>query len=106
MTWTAELVDHLCDLKRQGYGFERAWRIAVAAHPPPRRDMGLDAETLFEAARDEAETITEFLHRAASDAWFGRRPALAKLPVLLVGGEVFPSDEGRPAVGRSRRPAA
>lgn len=105
MSWSGELVDHLCDLKRAGYGFDAAWRTAIKAHPPEQTRRAAEPTNLFEVAAPEFEPLEDFLRRACADAWAGRRPELARLPALMED-EVFPVAVTRHAMGRSRKAAA
>jgi hypothetical protein len=68
--WAAEFIDELADLKVQGYPYNWAWELALERHPPTSRD------------RREDQGL-KFMARITSDAWHGRRPALAQLPSVL-----------------------
>lgn len=100
MSWQEEVVAHLCDSKRAGYGFDDAWLQAMTLFPPRGRDCGPERPSLLPDP-DEAEPVVVFFRRVAADAWFGRRPALQHFhPSLLIQ-----RDDSTPA-GRSRRLAA
>lgn len=82
VSWASALVDTMCDLKRKGHPFDRAWEMALRKHPV--QGVGwreIETENLFESA-DVGDGPVSFMHRACSDAWHDRKPALRNLRVL------------------------
>jgi hypothetical protein len=80
MEWTELVVTRLAESKQAGASFERAWRLALEAHPPRNRDQGPAVPSLL----DSEPSVVEFFRAACSDAWHGRRPELAHLDAALL----------------------
>jgi hypothetical protein len=80
MEWTELVVTRLAESKAAGASFERAWRLALEAHPPRNRDQGPAVPSLL----DSEPSVVEFFRAACSDAWHGRRPELAHLDAALL----------------------
>jgi hypothetical protein len=95
MEWTALVVTRLAEYKRAGVPFERAWRLALIAHPPRGRDRGPAMPSLL----DSEPSVVEFFEAACSDAWHGRRPELKHLDAALWDASGTP---GITAQSRSR----
>jgi hypothetical protein len=93
--WHSQVIDEMSEMKDAGVPFETAWRLALQRHPPRSMDLGPQVATLFD---DEAQEtpLVEWVRRACSDAWFGRRPVLRGL-VAITGGLLGrdPLDEPR-----------
>jgi hypothetical protein len=101
MTWVERVVAELCELKANGWTFDRAWAAALEAHPPRNRDYGEPAPSLFD--EPEEPSLLEFARAACSDAWHGRKPHLRHLPAMMVDGEVIARAETpRPGQRRPR----
>ncbi len=98
--WECRITDRLLELKHMGFRFDRAWQVAISEHPARMRDRAPAATNLFEMAEAE-ETMEVFMERCCRDAWYGRKPALARLQSMLVDGEVFADVEG--IHGRQKR---
>lgn len=83
--WSSSIIDELARLKATGATFEYAWREALEACPPKRRDLGPEAMVLF--GSEDEEPLVDFLYRVCGDAWHGRHPLLRHVMVLseLVG---------------------
>ena len=74
MTWPELIVAHLLASRRAGMpDHAAAWAAAIAAYPPPLRDLESGARTLFDPPGD---SLAAFLERVTADAWYGRRPKL------------------------------
>lgn len=95
MEWTELVVRRLAECKRAGVPFERAWRDALEEHPPRGRDQGPQRPSLL----DSEPSVVEFFRAACSDAWHGRRPALAHLGTVVLDAGGTP---GVAAQSRSR----
>lgn len=96
LMWSEEMVDRLCALKLTGMAFEAAWAVALSEIPPAGREFRGELTLLVDPR--EMDPV-EFLRRACSDAWAGRKPHLAALQKGLQ--DVLDGD-GVIAVGRSR----
>lgn len=96
VSWQSLVVGRLCELKREGLGFEDAWLRALKLYPPRGRDLSPERPALF--GGDEGTPLVAFFKRACEDAWLGRRPALQHFhPSLLIE-----RDESAPAAHQRR----
>ena len=90
MSWQEQVVAHMRQARRAGYGFHDAWTQAVTLYPPKGRDCGPLTPSLL----DQEESLVAFFRRVSEDAWFGRRPALQHFhPSLLIERDGSPPNQ-------------
>src|SRR5689334_8104815 len=104
MSWTADVVDTLCALKRDGLDYDLAWELAMQLHPPLGRDMGVWRPTLLGGS--EEETVVNAIRRFCDGAWHGRRPSLRQFSAGVMRDAVLDSADAGGSAIMKRRPIA
>ena len=95
-SWVSRMVGELARLRENGVeDFERAWRMALRAHPARLMDCGPRTPRL-----DDECSVVEFLHAQAGREWRGE----VRVDYRVVIGS-WAGSGARPAVPRSVGPA-